>query len=163
MRPADRTHPFPLPPPMQIIPKRHFKQYAPAALSVLLSFCASIQPRSLVAQEVLDGLAAVVNNSPVTFSQVRELVSARARGQVMSRLSWGPGRVRGVRAASRGSRRAISGCGVKREDQTDPNRSHRRTDRPTVDPPIFQREGVPTPALLNRGQNSHSHQRGTQG
>jgi peptidyl-prolyl cis-trans isomerase SurA len=30
-------------------------------------------------QEVLDGLAAVVNNAPVTFSQVRELVSARER------------------------------------------------------------------------------------
>jgi parvulin-like peptidyl-prolyl isomerase len=79
MRPVDRTHRFPLPPPMQIIPMRHFKQYAPAALSVLLSFCAYIQPRSLVAQEVLDGLAAVVNNSPVTFSQVRELVSAREK------------------------------------------------------------------------------------
>jgi parvulin-like peptidyl-prolyl isomerase len=31
------------------------------------------------AQEVLDGLAAVVNNSPVTFSQVRELVAAREK------------------------------------------------------------------------------------
>jgi parvulin-like peptidyl-prolyl isomerase len=30
-------------------------------------------------QEVLDGLAAVVNNSPVTFSQVRELVAAREK------------------------------------------------------------------------------------
>jgi peptidyl-prolyl cis-trans isomerase SurA len=34
---------------------------------------------SLHAQEVLDGLAAVVNNTPVTFSQVRELVAARER------------------------------------------------------------------------------------
>ncbi len=31
------------------------------------------------AQEVLDGLAAVVNSQPITFSQVRELVSARER------------------------------------------------------------------------------------
>lgn len=31
------------------------------------------------AQEVLDGLAAVVNDQPITFSQVRELVSARER------------------------------------------------------------------------------------
>jgi parvulin-like peptidyl-prolyl isomerase len=34
---------------------------------------------SLHAQEVLDGLAAVVNNTPVTFSQVRELVASRER------------------------------------------------------------------------------------
>ena len=31
------------------------------------------------AQEVLDGLAAVVNNEPITFSQVRELVSAKEK------------------------------------------------------------------------------------
>jgi parvulin-like peptidyl-prolyl isomerase len=31
----------------------------------------------LHAQEVLDGLAAVVNNDPITFSQVRDIVSAR--------------------------------------------------------------------------------------
>jgi peptidyl-prolyl cis-trans isomerase SurA len=37
----------------------------------------ALQP--LVAQEVLDGLAAVVNNQPITFSQVRELVAAKER------------------------------------------------------------------------------------
>jgi parvulin-like peptidyl-prolyl isomerase len=36
-------------------------------------------PHKIAAQEVLDGLAAVVNNSPVTFSQVRELVAAREK------------------------------------------------------------------------------------
>jgi parvulin-like peptidyl-prolyl isomerase len=41
----------------------------------LATLCSS----RISAQEVLDGLAAVVNNTPVTFSQVRELVSARER------------------------------------------------------------------------------------
>ena len=36
-------------------------------------------PLSGAAQEVLDGLAAVVNTQPVTFSQVRELVAAKER------------------------------------------------------------------------------------
>jgi hypothetical protein len=31
------------------------------------------------AQEVLDGLAAVVNDQPITFSQVRELVAAKEK------------------------------------------------------------------------------------
>ena len=34
---------------------------------------------SVKAQEVLDGLAAVVNNEPITFSQVRELVSVKEK------------------------------------------------------------------------------------
>ncbi len=36
-------------------------------------------PVNAPAQEVLDGLAAVVNNQPITFSQVRELVASRER------------------------------------------------------------------------------------
>ena len=48
-------------------------------LAVAFSLAASLLRPPLAAQEVLDGLAAVVNNSPVTFSQVRELVSAREK------------------------------------------------------------------------------------
>jgi parvulin-like peptidyl-prolyl isomerase len=44
-----------------------------------LVFGATGIPDAARAQEVLDGLAAVVNNSPVTFSQVRELVAAREK------------------------------------------------------------------------------------
>jgi parvulin-like peptidyl-prolyl isomerase len=44
-----------------------------------LTIAVAVIPRNSAAQEVLDGLAAVVNNSPVTFSQVRELVAAREK------------------------------------------------------------------------------------
>jgi len=58
---------------------RRFNLCAPLALAVVLSLGASLLPPPLSAQEVLDGLAAVVNNSPVTFSQVRELVAVREK------------------------------------------------------------------------------------
>ncbi len=45
----------------------------------MLALGVTFQPSHGNAQEVLDGLAAVVNNSPVTFSQVRELVAAREK------------------------------------------------------------------------------------
>jgi parvulin-like peptidyl-prolyl isomerase len=41
--------------------------------------CLAALPAPVFGQEVLDGLAAVVNNSPVTFSQVRELVAMREK------------------------------------------------------------------------------------
>lgn len=47
--------------------------------AVVLALAWGWMPPKSCAQEVLDGLAAVVNNSPVTFSQVRELVAARER------------------------------------------------------------------------------------
>ncbi len=46
---------------------------------VLLPFFLVLSSLPVLGQEVLDGLAAVVNNQPVTFSQVRELVGARER------------------------------------------------------------------------------------
>ncbi len=49
-----------------------------AAGAAFLGLAVAVSP-PLHAQEVLDGLAAVVNNQPITFSQVRELVSMRER------------------------------------------------------------------------------------
>jgi peptidyl-prolyl cis-trans isomerase SurA len=52
-------------------------------LSTLLAaaLCAITLPATpTVAQDVLDGLAAVVNDEPITFSQVRELVLPREQG-----------------------------------------------------------------------------------
>jgi parvulin-like peptidyl-prolyl isomerase len=64
---------------MESLSTRRFKRYGSAALAVLLSLSATLHQRQARAQEVLDGLAAVVNNSPVTFSQVRELVAVREK------------------------------------------------------------------------------------
>ena len=64
---------------MQSLSTRRFKRYGTAALAVLLALSATLHQRQARAQEVLDGLAAVVNNSPVTFSQVRELVAVREK------------------------------------------------------------------------------------
>lgn len=55
--------------------KRFARGFAHAVLPLLLLLGAL----PVLGQEVLDGLAAVVNNQPVTFSQVRELVGARER------------------------------------------------------------------------------------
>ncbi len=52
---------------------------ATAAPIVTAVFFALIGAKTVNAQEVLDGLAAVVNNEPITFSQVRELVSAKEK------------------------------------------------------------------------------------
>jgi parvulin-like peptidyl-prolyl isomerase len=60
----------------KLIP-RWFNRCAPAALAVVFCLGAVLPSVQVHAQEVLDGLAAVVNDSPVTFSQVRELVAAR--------------------------------------------------------------------------------------
>ena len=65
--------------PMQNSLLRHFKRCGPAAVALMLCLSTAITPSQLMAQEVLDGLAAVVNNTPVTFSQVRELVSVREK------------------------------------------------------------------------------------
>ena len=64
---------------MQNLPLRWFHPFTPTALAVVFSLGAVLDSLPLGAQEVLDGLAAVVNNSPVTFSQVRELVAAREK------------------------------------------------------------------------------------
>src|SRR6185436_447124 len=45
----------------------------------LLAVVTSALPMSARAQEVLDGIAAVVNSDVVTFSQVRELVGPKER------------------------------------------------------------------------------------
>ena len=58
---------------------RQFKRCGPAAVALLLCLNTALPSSQLLAQEVLDGLAAVVNNTPVTFSQVRELVSVREK------------------------------------------------------------------------------------
>ena len=50
-----------------------------AASVVVGAVTAGIMPASATAQEVLDGLAAVVNDQPITFSQVRELVGPKER------------------------------------------------------------------------------------
>lgn len=47
------------------------------ALAIIVSCFASMRLLPAAEQEVLDGLAAVVNDDVITFSQVRELVSAR--------------------------------------------------------------------------------------
>ncbi len=57
---------------MSRLPFRHTLILAAAALSISLAGRAS-------AQEVLDGIAAVVNNEVVTFSQVRELVASKEK------------------------------------------------------------------------------------
>ena len=64
---------------MQNLLLRHFKRCGPAVAALTLCLSTTLAPSQLLAQEVLDGLAAVVNNTPVTFSQVRELVSAREK------------------------------------------------------------------------------------
>lgn len=46
---------------------------------LILASVVALGSLSLRGQEVLDGLAAVVNDQPVTFSQVRELVGAKER------------------------------------------------------------------------------------
>lgn len=48
------------------------------ALALSLLFCAPLA-RQVHAQEILDGLAAVVDDKVITFSQVRELVAAKER------------------------------------------------------------------------------------
>ena len=58
---------------------RQFKRCSFTAAAVVLFFGSAQLTGPLIAQEVLDGLAAVVNSSPITFSQVRELVSAREK------------------------------------------------------------------------------------
>jgi parvulin-like peptidyl-prolyl isomerase len=73
------SHTLLLPQTMQNLLLRQFKQLGPVGLVAVLSLGALLLPLPLAGQEVLDGLAAVVNNSPVTFSQVRELVSAREK------------------------------------------------------------------------------------
>jgi parvulin-like peptidyl-prolyl isomerase len=70
----------------KLIPRR-FNGCAPAALAVVFCLGAVLPSGQIHAQEVLDGLAAVVNDSPVTFSQVRELVAARE--QAASQLFQG--------------------------------------------------------------------------
>ena len=52
-----------------------FVQFVPVIAAIVLI----LQASALFGQEVLDGLAAVVNNDPITFSQVRELVGAKER------------------------------------------------------------------------------------
>jgi peptidyl-prolyl cis-trans isomerase SurA len=61
---------------------RHFRSLvascallSPALALVFLPLGAAVQ--SVQAQEVLDGMAALVNNDVITFSQVRDIVSAR--------------------------------------------------------------------------------------
>ena len=80
MRPTLGSHPTSSPDSMQSSPLRRLNCWARCVLPLVISVSASLLGHPLAAQEVLDGLAAVVNNSPVTFSQVRELVSAREQG-----------------------------------------------------------------------------------
>ncbi len=63
------------------MPFRHIKTLA---ASIVLAFQVVAVPPALVAQdnaegELVDGVAAVVNNEVITFSQVREVVGARER------------------------------------------------------------------------------------
>ena len=46
---------------------------------LLLSVCLAFAPFAARGQEVLDGIAAVVNSEVVTFSQVRELVGPKEK------------------------------------------------------------------------------------
>jgi peptidyl-prolyl cis-trans isomerase SurA len=56
----------------------HFSRTLSALLAVALSL--AIATPSTLGQDVLDGIAAVVNDDPITFSQVREMVMAREQG-----------------------------------------------------------------------------------
>ncbi len=63
------------------MPFRHIKTLA---ASIVLAFQVVAVPQALVAQDnaegqLVDGVAAVVNNEVITFSQVREVVGARER------------------------------------------------------------------------------------
>lgn len=54
-------------------------RFVRSELAFSLAFVLMVGSFSVQGQEVLDGLAAVVNDQPVTFSQVRELVGAKER------------------------------------------------------------------------------------
>ncbi len=54
-------------------------RFMSASLAVLLPLVCVLSTQLASGQEVLDGVAAVVNDQPVTFSQVRELVGAKER------------------------------------------------------------------------------------
>jgi parvulin-like peptidyl-prolyl isomerase len=64
---------------MQPSSPERFNRWGSAVIAIGLTLSAALYPGRTHAQEVLDGLAAVVNNSPVTFSQVRELVAVREK------------------------------------------------------------------------------------
>ena len=65
-----------------LAPRVGFLNLAITALSITGPLTIGVIPTSATAQEVLDGLAAVVNDQPITFSQVRELVGPKEKAIV---------------------------------------------------------------------------------
>lgn len=65
--------------PLPVLSGLGIGRFVRSSLAVLLPLVCLLSTQRAPGQEVLDGLAAVVNDQPVTFSQVRELVGAKER------------------------------------------------------------------------------------